>query len=174
MINEFEQLCSKRKSIRRFINRPIEDDKIKQILNIVNSAPSAGNLQAYEVVIVKSEDIKNKLYEAALLQGFIKDASVVLVFIAKTLESAKRYGRRGEVLYSIQDATIACTYAMLACEALSISTTWVGAFNDDRIKEILNCKSGDIPVSLLPMGYTSQNKVSFTKRKDLDELIREL
>src|SRR5471030_584643 len=141
MINEFEIVCNNRKSIREFSSKSIEDNKILQILNIINSAPSAGNLQAYEVVVVKSKEIIRKLSEAALHQSFIAQASVILMFIAKTRESSKRYGRRGQQLYCIQDATIACTYAMLACEVLNISSTWVGAFNDEKIKEILHCKN---------------------------------
>lgn len=174
MINEFEKICSNRKSIRKFSDKSIEENKIMKILNIINRAPSAGNLQSYEVVVIKSKDIKIKLYEAALHQSFIAEASVVLVFIAKTQESSKRYGKRGEQLYSIQDATIACTYAMLACEALEISSTWVGAFNEDKIKEILHCKKEEIPVAILPIGYTLSKKVSFTNRKDLNQFSREL
>lgn len=174
MINEFENLCKSRKSIRKFTNKPIEEDKITKIANVINSAPSAGNLQAYEVVVVKSKDKITKLYEASLHQKFISDAPVVLVFVAKTQESSKIYGERGEQLYSIQDATIACTYAMLACEALGISSTWVGAFEEEKVKEVLNCKADERPIALLPIGYTLSNKISFTHRKDLSELVREV
>lgn len=174
MINEFEKLCNNRKSIRKFSDKLIEENKIMQILNIINSAPSAGNLQAYEVVVVKSKELIKKLYEAALYQSFIAEASVVLVFVAKPQESSEQYGKRGEQLYSIQDATIACTYAILACEALGIASTWVGAFNEDKIKEILHCKKEEIPVAVLPIGYTVSNKVSFRSRKDLNQLSREL
>jgi nitroreductase len=174
MINEFEKICSNRKSIRKFSDKLIEENKIMKILNIINSAPSAGNLQSYEVVVIKSKDTKIKIYEASLFQGFIAEAPVVLVFIAKAQEASKHYGERGEYLYSIQDATIACTYAMLACEALDISSTWVGAFNEGKIKEILHCKKGEIPVALLPIGYTLSNKISFSSRKELNELTREI
>jgi Nitroreductase len=174
MINEFENLCSSRKSIRKFTDKLIEEDKITKILNIINSAPSAGNLQAYEVIVVKCKDKIRELYEASLHQKFIDDAPVVLVFVAKPQESSKRYGERGEKLYCIQDATIACTYAMLACEALGISSTWVGAFEEGKIKEALNCRAEEIPIVLLPIGYTLSNKISFTYRKDLSELVREV
>lgn len=174
MIKDFEKICKSRKSIRKFIDKTIEEDKITQILNVINTAPSAGNLQAYEVVVVKAKDVKVKLSEAALHQAFIAEASTVLVFVAKTLESSERYGRRGKELYSIQDATIACTYAMLACEALGISSTWIGAFNEDEIIEILHCKNGEVPVAVLPIGYTLVPKVSLIRRKDLNELSREI
>lgn len=174
MINNFKDICKSRSSIRKFIDKTVEEDKLTQILNIVNTAPSAGNLQAYEVVVVKSKDVKAKLSEAALNQVFIEEASIVLAFIAKTEESSVIYGKRGEELYSIQDATIACTYAMLASEALGISSTWVGAFNSDKIIDILKCKVGEVPVVLLPIGYTLSPKVSLTRRKDLNELSREI
>ena len=174
MINEFENLCNSRKSIRKFTDKLIEENKINKILDIINSAPSAGNLQAYEVIVVKSKDKITKLYEASLHQKFIAEAPVVLVFVAKAQESSKIYGERGEQLYCIQDATIACTYAMLACEALGLSSTWVGAFEEDKIKELLNCREEEIPIALLPMGYTLSNKISFIKRKDLNQISREL
>jgi nitroreductase len=166
MINEFEKLCNNRKSIRKFTDELIEENKIIQILNIINSAPSAGNLQAYEVVVVKSKELRIKLSEAALAQNFISKAPVVLVFIAKSEESSRIYGKRGEQLYSIQDATIAGTYAMLACEALGISSTWVGAFNEDKVKEILHCKKEDKPVAIMPIGYTLLSKIIFRNRKE--------
>jgi len=174
MINEFENLCNSRKSIRKFTDKSIEENKINKILDIINSAPSAGNLQAYEVIVVKSKEKITKLYEASLHQKFIAEAPVVLVFVAKAQESSKIYGERGEQLYCIQDATIACTYAMLACEALGLSSTWVGAFEEDKIKELLNCREEEIPIALLPMGYTLSNKISFIKRKDLNQLVREI
>lgn len=174
MINEFEKLCNSRKSIRKFTRALIEEDIIIRMLNIIKSAPSAGNLQAYEVIVVKSEDKIRELCKASLQQKFISEAPVVLVFVAKTQESSKIYGKRGEQLYSIQDATIACTYAMLACEALGISSTWVGAFEENKIKELLNCREDEMPIALLPIGYTLSNKISFAKRKDLNELAREV
>jgi len=174
MINEFEDLCRSRKSIRKFTNKLIEEDEITKVLNIINSAPSAGNLQAYEVILVKSKDKIRKLYEASLQQKFIAEAPIVLVFVAKPQESSKIYFERGEQLYCIQDATIACTYAMLACEALGISSTWVGAFEEDKVKELLNCRADEIPIALLPIGHTLSKKVLFTNRKDLSELVREV
>jgi len=174
MINEFEKLCRSRKSIRKFTDKLIEEDKIEKILNIINSAPSAGNLQDYEVIVVKSKDKIRELYEASLQQKFISEAPVVLVFVAKPQESSKIYGKRGEQLYSIQGATIACTYAMLACEALGISSTWVGAFEEDKIKELLSCREDEMVIALLPIGYTLSNKISFIHRKDLSEIVREV
>ena len=53
-------MCKSRKSIRKFTDKPIEEDKITKMVNIINSAPSAGNLQGYEVIVVKSKDKSKK------------------------------------------------------------------------------------------------------------------
>lgn len=173
-MKNFEQICKDRSSIRKFIDKEIEKEKLYQVLNIIKTAPSAGNLQAYEVIVIKSSDIKEKLSEAALNQDFIIKAPIVLVFVAKAAESFITYGERGKVLYSIQDATIACTYAMLACEALGISSTWVGAFDEEKVIKLLNCKYEETPIALLPIGYTLAPKISLTRRKESNELFREI
>lgn len=173
-MKNFEQICKDRSSIRKFIDKEIEKEKLYQVLNIIKTAPSAGNLQAYEVIVIKSSDIKEKLSEAAINQEFITKAPIVLVFVAKAAESFIRYGERGKELYSIQDATIACTYAMLACEAFGISSTWVGAFDEEKVIKLLHCKEEEMPIALLPIGYTLAPKISLMRRKESNELFREI
>ena len=61
-------------------------------------------------------------------------------------------------------------HALMQCllvKLSGISSTWVGAFEEDKIKEVLNCRADEMPIALLPIGYTLSNKISFTNRKDL-------
>jgi len=171
MINEFLELCRKRQSIRKFTVEPVPDEALKQILEAAQTAPSAGNLQAYEIVVVKDMQTKQMLAAAALGQGFVAEAPVVLVFLALPLTSAKVYGERGVRLYSIQDATIACTYAMLAAASLDLATTWVGAFRDDEVKAAVRADVHHIPVALLPVGHAGE-KPRPASRKLLQNIIR--
>jgi len=173
MSNEFMELCRRRHSIRKFTAEPIPEDALQQILEAVQRAPSAGNLQAYEIVIVKDPQTKQMLASAAFGQSFVADAHVVLVFLALPQVSAKVYGNRGAMLYSIQDATIACTYAMLAATSLNIATTWVGAFSDNDVKAAVGAGEHHVPVALLPLGYAGE-KPSITKRRPLQGMVREI
>jgi len=146
-----------RQSVRAYQSRNVEDEKLQRILEAVNMAPSAGNKQAYGVVVVKSEAGRHRLMEAAYGQEFILQAPVALVFCVDPSRNADRYGTRGERLYALQDATIACTYAMLAATDLGLATVWVGAFDDARVANVVGVTEPVHPVAILPIGYAAES-----------------
>jgi len=166
----FEEVLRKRHSIRRFKEKEVEEEKIKKILELANLSPSAGNLQARRVVIVKDKEIKEKICQAALGQDFIVEAPVVFVVCADLEESAQKYGRRGQELYSIQDATIFASYLQLAVTSLGLVSCWVGAFNEDEISEILKLAKEIKPIAIIPVGEPEEKPYS-TGRKNLGEII---
>jgi nitroreductase len=168
---DFFEVIEKRRSVRLFQNRPIQSDKIEQIFQTLNSAPSAGNLQGYEVVAVTDLKIRRQLAEAAYGQEFIAQAPVVLVFFANPKRSSVRYGQRGSRLYAPQDAAIAVTHAMLAATALDLATCWVGAFDDARVSKAVNAPKDLIPAAILPIGYPAEYP-SPTPRRSLKDLIK--
>ncbi len=143
------EISKKRRSIRRFSEKKVNEEIIDKILDIIKLSPTAGNLDDFKVTVVKSREIRQDLQEVT----FVDNAPVVLIFSALPEVSSKYYGKRGKELYSIQDATIACTYAMLAVEALGLVTTWVGNFDEKEVKEIIRGDSMEIPVAILPIGY---------------------
>ncbi|MEW6402144.1 MAG: nitroreductase family protein, partial [Chloroflexota bacterium] len=150
------EVINERHSIRAYENRSIEADSLQKILEAVNRAPSAGNLQAYEVYVVADSDCKRALVRASHGQEFLAQASVVLVFCANAALSRVRYEKRGMELYCLQDATIACTFAMLAATALGLSTVWVGAFDEKAARQIIKAPEGHRPVAMLPIGYAAE------------------
>ena len=169
---EFEEVIEKRYSVRRFQDKPVEREKLKKILEIVNSAPSAGNLQSYFVFIVKNEEKRKEIARACFNQYFIQEAPLVLVFCAD-LNRASAYGKRGEELYSLQDATIAATFAMLAAVDLGLGSVWIGAFDEKEIAEILDLPSHLRPVAVLPIGYPAE-RPGERKRRKIEDICREV
>lgn len=167
---EFFDLIKKRKSIRSFADQEIEEEKIQKILEAANQAPSAGNLQAYEIVVIRDKENKEKVYQAALEQSSVKEANIVLIFFAHPERSTVKYGERGENLYSLQDATIAASYAQLACSNLGLGCVWVGAFDEKEVKEICRASDSLRPVVILPIGYPSESPGK-TSRRGLDDLV---
>jgi len=148
-----DDVFKKRRSVRNFQDKEIKKDELREILDAAESAPSAGNLKARRIVVVKDLDLKQKLTEAASNQDFINEAPVVLVFFALPSVSADGYGIRGRSLYAIQDATIAVSFAWLQAVMLGIDGCWVGAFNEEKVKEILKAKEDERPIAILPLGY---------------------
>jgi nitroreductase len=167
---EFFDLVKARRSIRLFQKKKVEKEKLNKILETANQAPSAGNLQAYEIVVVRDEEQKQKLYQAALEQEAILEADIVLIFFANPVRSSFKYGKRGENLYSLQDATVAASYAQLACTNLGLGCVWIGAFDEGRIRKI--CRASNVlkPVAVIPIGYPAE-KPEKTSRRDLKDLV---
>lgn len=150
--SEFFGFVTHRSSVRDYTGEPLAAEEIAFILDCASTAPSAGNLEAWDVVVVTDEEVRLALAEAAYDQEHIARASTVFVTCANYVRSMSRYGERG-ILYAVQDATIACTFMMLAAHAQGIQTCWTGAFDEDAVKEILDLPQHIRPIALLAAGH---------------------
>jgi len=169
---DFFQTVHARQSVRAYQAKPIEARQIQKILSAANQSPSAGNLQAYEIVIVRDAATIRALTQACYNQDFMAQAPVVLAFCADPARSAAKYGRAGEELYSLQDATIAVTYAQLAATALGLATCWIGAFREQEVVKVLHLRAGLRPIALLPVAWPAETPPR-TPRRELSDLVRE-
>ena len=167
---EFMEVLGARHSIRSFKEQPLEEEKINAILEAANSAPSAGNLQAYEIYLVKDLELLQKLVHAAWGQHFIDQAPIVLVFCAHPARSSIKYGNRGTELYCIQDATCAAIFAHLAATSLRLGSCWVGAFDEEEVQKCLNLPSDHRPIIIMPIGYPKERAFR-TSRRNLEDLV---
>lgn len=167
---EFEDVLKARRSVRKFKDGEVPDEKIWKILELANSAPSAGNLQAFRVVIMKDKNIREGLSEAALGQSSVAEAPVDLIICAVPEESAVKYGNRGKELYSVQDATIFAAYIQLAATSLGLSSVWVGAFDEGEVGEVLRLEENIRPIAIISLGYPAE-KPARKGRKSLKEII---
>ncbi len=169
---EFFDVLAKRHSIRAFKAREVEEDKLRKVLGAANSAPSAGDLQAYEIVVVEGKEKRRALAKAALNQDFIAEAPVVLVFLINPSRTKWKYGLRGMHLYCIQDAAIAASYAQLAATALGLASVWVGAFDASEVSRLVKTGEEVTPVALMPIGYPDEEPEP-TPRRRLEDLVHE-
>lgn len=172
-VMSFFEMVSSRHSVRSFKDKEVAHDIIDKILGAATKAASAGNLQSYQIFVVTKKDHKRKLASAAHGQDFIRDASVVFVFCADPQNSSREYGKRGEELYCIQDATISCTYAQLATHALGLASVWVGSFDEQMVTEVLQQNSNLRPVAMLVVGHADETP-EITPRKPLTETVHRL
>ena len=168
---EFFDVINARHSMRAFTEQTIEQEKIYAILDAANRAPSAGNKQGYEIYAVTNHAVLCALRLAAFDQEFISQAPLAFVFCANPARSAEKYGERGESLYSVQDATIACAYAQLAATALGLASTWVGAFNEDSARAAIRVSNDLLPVAILPIGYAGKEP-RIRPRRALEDLVK--
>ena len=151
----FEAILTRR-SVREFEKKPIDDKLIGVILYAGTHAPSAGNIQEWEFVVVKDEEQKKKLAKAALEQDFIADAPVVIVVCANLERTSMKYGKRGETLYAIQDTAFAIENMMLIAHALGLGSCPVGAFEEDSVMHVVELPDNVRPVAIIPIGYPAE------------------
>jgi nitroreductase len=168
---QFFDVVDRRRSVRAYGKPAIESDELERILATARLAPSAGDVQAYQIAVVGKRETKAALADAAFAQDFIAEAPTVLVFCANPPLSEATYGRRGALLYCIQDATIAACYAQLAATALGLASCWVGAFDEARVADALGLPASLRPVAIMPMGYAAEAP-DRPPRRPLEEIVR--
>jgi nitroreductase len=159
-----------RRSIRKFKKDPVDDEILRKVIEAGIWAPSAGNLQSWEVVVVKKSETKEKLVAAAYLREFLAEAPLILVLCANQHACAASYNDRGRELYCVQDASCAGQNILLAVHALGLGACWVGAFDEDLVVRTLHLTPELRPVALIPMGYPDENPLP-PPRDDLGEFI---
>ncbi len=165
----FEAITGRR-SIRAFKSDDVSQEMIMKLVEAAKWAPSAGNIQPWELAVVRKSEVKKRLAEAAYGQAFIEEAPVVIVVCANEARSSESYGERGEHLYCIQDTAAAIQNLLLAGYSLGLGTCWVGAFDEEKTKQILKIPRGIRPVAIIPVGYPAEFPQP-RKRRLLEEII---
>jgi len=163
----FFKTVEKRRSIRSFSEKPVEKTKIQKILKTSWMSPSAKGMQNYQIFVVENQKKKENLVKATYGQDYV-NSSLVLVFCTNP-KKIKFMGIRGKNLLSVQDATIAASYAQLASTALGLSSVWIGHFKEKAVAEILKTKLR--PVVILPIGYANENPIP-KKNQKMKDLIK--
>jgi nitroreductase len=158
-------LLKHRKSVRNFLDRPVEREKIMMCLEAARLAPSACNSQPWKFIVVDDKQLKDKLCDAAFggiysINSFCKMAAVIIVVISEKPKFLATIGGmfRGTKYYLI-DIGIACEHFVLQAEDLGLGTCWIGWFDERAVKSILNIpqrKKIDIIVAL---GYYDRKKL---------------
>jgi len=162
------RVFSTRRSTRKFEKTKVEDWKIDKILSAADVAPTAGNFQGFQVFLIKNQKTKEALVEAANKQPYV-NAPVVLVFCMDPSRVKLKFPPQILEKFSLQDATIAASFALLAASGVGLSTIWIGMFDEEKVKSILGTDLR--PSSILCIGYPDKKKPPKSRRK-LKELIQ--
>jgi len=158
----------KRKSIRDYLDKPVEDNKLNAMLEVGRLAPSASNRQEWRFVVVREPETRKRLGEAAGGQRFVGEAPVVIVACAKTDGHVMR---SGQLSYPINVA-IALDHMSLAAVELGLGTCWIGLFNEKKVKEIIGIPEEIRVVQLMPLGYPADPSPVEKSRLSLDTIVK--
>lgn len=165
----FFDVVEQRQSIRAFSSEPVESEKLDQILAATNRAPSAGNFQAFEIYVVEDPERRAAVVGTCFNQGFVAQAPLFLVFCT----NATRCQYPDAETFSMQDTSIACTFASLAVTALGLASCWIGAFDPAKLGSVIGAPIGVVPVAFLAIGHAAETPER-TTRRGINELVHRL
>lgn len=163
---EVRKAIQSRRSIRAYDSREVEEDKLLRVLESGRLSPSAGNRQERRFVIIRDAKARKLLSEAARDQKFVAEAPVVIAACSVETEYIMSCGQPA---YPI-DTAIAVDHMTIAAVEEGLGTCWIGAFDEIKVKEILDIPESVRVVALLTMGYPSAIPHA-TPRKNLDEIV---
>ncbi|MCP4753815.1 MAG: nitroreductase [Proteobacteria bacterium] len=157
-----------RKSVRAFTGRQVPDEVVKRLLESARLAPSASNRQEWRFVVVRDPDQRQRVAQASFNQPHVGQAPVVLVCCAETDEHIMPCG---QLSYPI-DVAIAVTHITLCAAAEGLGSCWIGAFYEDRIKQVLDIPPQVRVVAVLPVGYPVDPSPAEKTRVPLDGIVK--
>ncbi|MDV3426824.1 MAG: nitroreductase family protein [Bacillota bacterium] len=155
-----------RRSIRKYSQVYIEEEKLEIIMEALRLAPSASNSQKWKFIFVTDKEKRKKLTEAAGGQEFIQEAPVTVVGIATEDEYVMMCGQKSSTV----NVSIAMAYMTLEAYELGLGTCWLGHFDEEKVKETLNIPEGMRVVAISPLGYPDEDPDE-RPRKGCDEVI---
>jgi nitroreductase len=161
------EVIRQRRSIRSYTDQPVEPEKLERLLDAARLAPSASNRQEWRFVVVTDADTRRKLAHAANDQEFVAQAPVV---IAGCAEQHDHVMRCGQPSYAI-DVAIAMDHITLQAVAEGLGTCWIGAFYEDKVREVLGIPDHVRVVELLTVGHPARPPRPLS-RLPLDQIVR--
>ena len=159
------ELLKQRKSVREFLDIPVEREKVMMCLEAARVAPSACNSQPWKFIIVDDRQLKNKLCKAAFggiyaINAFCRMAPVIVAVVSEKSRFLATIGGmfRGTKYYLI-DIGIACEHFVLQAEELGLGTCWIGWFNEQAVKSLLDVPRSKKIDILIALGYYDRDKM---------------
>ena len=175
--SSFKNLVKQRRSIRRYLDRPVEREKIFACIEAARLAPSADNVQPWRFLVIDEPEIKEALARDAFsgiyfISRFAAKAPVLIIILARLDIIANRIGKQIQnIHFYLIDIGIAGEHIVLQAEELGLGTCWIGWFNTRKTRKILNIPRKYKIVSMLSLGYYDRKPSKPKKRRTLDEIV---
>lgn len=147
------EAITQRVSVTEYRNEGVEREKVARILEAGRWAPSAGNMQTWEFIVVEDDGIKEDLAQYAHNQPHIREAPVVIVILSDMDRADRRYGDRGVHLYAIQESGAVMQNMLLEAFDQELGAAWVGAFDERQVSDLLHVPERLRPMAIVTVGY---------------------
>jgi len=173
----FQRLVHNRRSIRRFLDKPVEREKVLACIDAARLAPSAENVQPWRFLVIDSSELiaefGKKVFSGIYFPSrFAAKAPVIIVILARLDIIANRIGKQIQnIHFYFIDTGIAGEHIVLQAEEFGLGTCWIGWFDIRKARKFLKIPRKYKIVSLMAMGYYSKKPSRVKKRKKLEEIV---
>lgn len=164
---DFLELAKKRYSVRAYKSIPVEDDKLQKVLEAARLAPTACNLQPFQLIVIHTKGKEAELMRICNTSWFVQAPIVICICGIPSRSWSRQDGKN----YLDVDVTIAIDHLILAAADLGLGTCWIGAFNPAAAREVLGLPHDAEPIIFTPLGYPD-SQPGHKSRKSIDELVR--
>lgn len=155
-------------SVRDYLPTPVPEELLMKVLEAARLAPSSSNRQDWRFIVVRDEDRRRRLAAAANNQMWIAGAPVIIATIGTDPSSIMTCGTPR---YAV-DASIAITHMTLAAVEEGLGTCWIGAFSQEKVRDILGVSNDCMVVTVMPLGYPRSGLSGTKSRKRLQDIVR--
>ena len=162
------QAIKTRKSVRTYLDKEVENEKLTNILEMAKLAPSFLNRQEWRFIIIRSIETKKRLVKDANCPSIILKSPILIVGCGNPFDQIANTDQSSNII----DATIALDHLSLAATELGLGTCWSSIFEENKIKEILEIPKEIKIVALMTVGYPKDPSLSEKKRLPLKQLIK--
>lgn len=157
------ETIKRRRSVRNYARKSVEDEKLQLVLEAARLAPSATNVQPWHFYVVKDPETRKKIAYSmpmltyGLMNAFIEEAPVLIVGTAAKPDLLHRIATTiVHKNWQEMDVTIALEHMALQATELDLGTCWIGWFHERKIKRILKIQRDREIVALLTLGYPKE------------------
>jgi nitroreductase len=165
---DFYEVVGKRRSYRVFKSDMPESEKLNKILEAARLAPTWANMQGVHYIIVKEPSNVEKLWQAIGQKGKFTEAPMFIVGVIAESDSGTN---PNGINYFPLDVGICFEHLILAATAEGLATCWIGWFNEEKVKEVLEIPKKYRVLAITPLGYPIREREGVTERKPLEKIV---
>ena len=164
---EFSELIRARYSVRAYKPNPVEEEKLRQVLEAARLAPSAANRQPFQMVVMRTAGRESELRRIYGREWFVQAPLIICACGIPAQNWVRKDGKN----YNDVDVAIAMDHLILAAANLGLGTCWIAAFDPTAAREVLHLPDDAEPIAFTPLGYPD-DRPGPKRRKALSGLVR--
>lgn len=166
---DVSEAIHKRRSVTKYLQRPLEKEKLGMILDAGRMAPSSGNIQNWYFVVIQSPALKQRIAQASFEQFWMAQAPVLVVICANLDRARIMFGNKGESLYSIQNCACAAQNMMIMAAGSGIGSCFVSVFEEQEVGAMIGVPGHVVVQGIVALGYAAE-KPDMPVRYELESI----